>query len=537
MKEFWRFLQDKYNEMNSCFRVNGNIELLFDMDCYRIVVGIKKDYECHFESKSNYDTIENYDLSKIKLSFIEYIKIQYGTGLFYEDNREYTEILQPFNYIQNTLLNHMNTTFDNSVTSSNVGTYCFDDSCSMCDDIWEYGFILTVNEIYWSNLDFFQFLDNAIKGLSDTKVPSYYSEQDSLSDNYEINILPSNTKSRRLGYLKLILWMFEERSKQPVISIYTNFEKYAQIFSNYLLEYKNKKGLVIETKTGNSAKPYIELAENLGLIHKTVTNYELGKMGKVYLSIKPIHDSNPFLLDDFDKAFFLEQILKNDYLYMYTIMELICRESVPSYNALKLTFQKHLLNRLLNLLSQDSKADSTKILKIKVIEQRVKAWDKPMTYLEHILMPRINWLYDLGLIEYKNKNIFNFTASGKNCFLNISIWNDLGMRQIANPINCIDRYYIKVVDNTYIYKAKSYASGLEDLLIGYLDDCFEKFKTVAPNRTTFSLAANYCKYMFCFKRKIMLDIEEIKEILATKLNKSYIYKYQAQYKDGYIQKR
>ena len=35
----------------------------------------------------------------------------------------------------------------------------------------------------------------------------------------------------------------------------------------------------------------------------------------------------------------------------------------------------------------------------------------------------------------------------------------------------------------------------------------------------------------------MLDIEEIKEMLTTKLNKSYIYKYQAQYKDGYIQKR
>ena len=218
-------------------------------------------------------------------------------------------------------------------------------------------------------------------------------------------------------------------------------------------------------------------------------------------------------------------------------MELICRESVPSYNALKLTFQKHLLNRLLNLLSQDSKADSTKILKLKVIEQRVKAWDKPMTYLEHILMPRINWLYDLGLIEYEENNNFGFTASGKKCFLNLSVWNDLEMRLIVNPINYINKYYIKVVDNMYIYNAKPYSSELEDVLIGYLNDCFEKFKTVAPNRTTFSLTANYCKYMFCFKEKIMLDIEEIKEILATKLNKSYIYKYQAQYKDGYIQKR
>ena len=147
MKEFWRFIQDKYNEMNSCFRVNENIELLFDMDCYCVVVCIKKDHSHYFEDKSNYDSIENDDLSKIEPSFIEKISIQYGVALFYDENREYTESLQPFNYIVNVLLNLVNTKFMDSITCSNVEPYCFDDSCSMCDDIWEYGFILTVNEI------------------------------------------------------------------------------------------------------------------------------------------------------------------------------------------------------------------------------------------------------------------------------------------------------------------------------------------------------------------------------------------------------
>ncbi|MBP5421114.1 MAG: hypothetical protein J6Y78_01600 [Paludibacteraceae bacterium] len=523
--------------MNSCFRVNENIELLFDMDCYRVVVCIKKDHSHYFEDKSNYDSIEIDDLSEIEPSFIEKISIQYGVALLYDENRESTESLQPFNYIMNVLLNLVNAKFKDSITCSNVESYCFDDSCTMCDDLFEYGFIIKVYEDYWLNVDFFHYLDDVIKKLSDIKIPAYYSEQVPLSDNYEINILPSNTKTRRLGYLKLILWMFEERSKQPAISIYTNFEKYVQPFSNYLLKHKDTKGLVKETKTGNSAKPYMELAESLGLIHKTVTNYELGKMGKVYLSIKRIHEDNPFLLDDCDKSFFLEQVLKNDYLYMYIIMELICKERIPSYKVLKQGFQENLLNHLFKLLNQDCKVDSTKILRLKVIEQRIKAWDKPMTYLEHILMPRINWLYDLGLIEYEDNNNFGFTASGKKCFLNLSVWNDLEMRLIVNPINYINKYYIKVVDNMYAYNAKPYSSELEDVLIGYLNDCFEKFKTVAPNRTTFSLAANYCKYMFCFKRNIMLDIEEIKEMLTTKLNKSYIYKYQAQYKDGYIQKR
>ena len=70
MKEFWRFIQDKYNEMNSCFRVNENIELLFDMDCYRVVVCIKKDHSHYFEDKSNYDSIEIDDLSERQKDYL-----------------------------------------------------------------------------------------------------------------------------------------------------------------------------------------------------------------------------------------------------------------------------------------------------------------------------------------------------------------------------------------------------------------------------------------------------------------------------------
>jgi hypothetical protein len=446
----------------------------------------------------------------------------------------------PYTFIANKLMAVIESKYPKSVDDYYIGAYCVDDSCTMCDDVWEYGFKITINQAYWSNLDFFLYLDRIIKRLSGINLPSYYSLDVEMSDDYEIHILPSNTKCRRLGYLKLLLQMLEERPKSPIISFYTTFEKYVQPYAHLLLSYKNKKGIVVETKTGNSAKPYIELAENLGLIHRTATYYELGKMGKVYLTIKKamnIINDNPFLLSDFDRSFFLEQILKNDYLYTYIIMELICKESSSSYKVLKQEFQKYLLLRISNLLNQDGRVDSSKLLNLKLVERRVKAWDKPMTYLEHILMPRINWLYDIGLIEYINANKFSFTHKGLRCFLNLSVWNDLEMKLVVNPLNYIDTYYIRIFDYIDSSDAMQYTSAMEETFIDYLNQCFDLFKTIAPNRTTFSLAANYCKYMLLWHNRILLDIRHFESLLNYQLNKYYIFKYQVQYKDGYIQKR
>lgn len=218
-------------------------------------------------------------------------------------------------------------------------------------------------------------------------------------------------------------------------------------------------------------------------------------------------------------------------------MELICKEKFSSYKKLKQTFQKHLLCRISDVLNQDEIVNSSRLLKLKVIERRVKAWDKPMTYLEHILMPRINWLYDLGFVEYFNANNFSLTHNGLRCFLNLSVWNDLEMKLVVNPINYLNMYYIRIFDYIDICDAKQYTSTMEGTLIEYLNQCFDLFKTIAPNRATFSLAANYCKYMLLWNNRVVLDHEEIVSLLNRELSIYYIYKYQAQYKDGYIQKR
>ena len=539
MKVILNYLKDNCIENESSLKAFKG-EIFFSMEYCHIIFTLKDDAPLLAETDDSFIDLEDVDVTNIGISSIKNICIQYGSNLYKEDGKDKVSEMIPYTFIANKLIAVIESKFPQSVNDYHIGAYCIDDSCSMCDNVWEYGFTFTINKAYWSNFDYFLYLNRAIKKASGIKLPSYYSIDNSISDDYEVSILPSNTKCRRLGYLKLMLQMLQERPKSPVISFFNNFEKYVQSYAHLLLSYNNKKGVVIETKTGNSAKPYVELAESLGLIHKTASYYELGKMGKAYLAISravSLSDDNPFRMSAFERAFFLEQILKKDYLYTYIIMELICRENFSSYKVLKQTFQKHLLRRISDLLNQDEIVDSSKLLKLKVIERRVKAWDKPMTYLEHILMPRINWLYDLGFIEYANTNTFSLTHNGLRCFLNLTVWNDLDMQLVVNPINYLNSYYIRIFGYIDNYDAKKYTSSMEDTLVSYINESFTLFETIAPNRTTFSITANYCKYMLLWHDRVILDIRDFELLLNYQLSKYYIYKYQAQYKDGYIQKR
>ena len=68
-----------------------------------------------------------------------------------------------------------------------------------------------------------------------------------------------------------------------------------------------------------SAKPYIDLAEKLGLINKIAGYYTLAKEGKIYNSLikeTEIIRENVFSINNVDIPYLLELILKEDFLYL-----------------------------------------------------------------------------------------------------------------------------------------------------------------------------------------------------------------------------
>ncbi|WP_198151459.1 hypothetical protein, partial [Formosa algae] len=175
---------------------------------------------------------------------------------------------------------------------------------------------------------------------------------------------------------------------------------------------------------------------------------------------------------------------------------------------------------------------------INTVLKRILNWEKPEKYLEHVIMPRLNWMLDLNLIKLDRKNNVEITKIGDKLFENISIWNDINTKKVISPDSFLDRFMVHIFDDCYNNSETNSPIDAEfilDKMYGYIKQSFGLFKTLAPNRVTFSQAANYTKYMLYLNDDIKVGYQFILNKLSEKDQDIFIFKYQEQYRDGYIQ--
>jgi len=546
MKEVFEYLRQYCLGCESFYKVSHN-QLWFDYSNFFIIVEFTKTEEdCDENNEGKFD--ENFvDISELDFSLfdkksVNRLYLQSETMLHYleEEKREYIETNISYTNKNYFIVKCLKKQFLDSITNYSIASFCIDDSCMMCDDVWGYGLQIDINETYWTNKTLFNFIINDIdKNLPDFSIPNFYNTGKDLKDTFELKTLSSNTKIRRLGYLKILLKMLNEQTKIPVSKMNAKFEKYCQNYNSYLEVHKNQKGNVIVTKTGNSANPYIELAISLGLIHKAAGIYQVGKIGKVYNILKDkidVQNDNPFVFSKFDTTFFLELLLKEDYWFLYAIMEQTAITPNIAYKNLKKEFKQILLTQIGQFIDDAQDNNSKKVLSLKIIERRINDWKKPEVYMEHVLMPRLNWLYDMELIELRNDLSFNLTETGEKLLYSLAIWNDIALHRIVSPLAYIDNYFMKMINFMFDFQKVRWTQNADRAFEEYIDDSFVLFKTLAPNRVTFSMCSNYAKQMLFWNNNGIVDTENIKKVFEAKQIPCYIYKYQEHYKDGYIQK-
>lgn len=544
MRGIFEYLEARcFDSGHSLLRVQQQ-ELWFDFDNIQIIVEFSDLDENIFEE--SYIDVSEVDFTILETQPISRIFIQKSNAL-HEDKeediiKEYLDNYEPLTYQMYKIINQIKHIFPDSITNYSIKPFCLDDCGSSygCPEAWEYGYQIEIGENHWTNKDFFNFIINDIdENISNLSIPNFYDTEKDLKDSFELKILNSNTKIRRLGYLKILLKMIREQSKISSSKMNKKFEIYCHDYEDFLKQHKNQKGDVKITKTGNSANPYVELAISLGLIRKTAGAYEAGKTGKVYNILKDKvdkSDTNPFILSEFDTTFFFELLLKEDYWFLYAILEQAAIHPNIFYKDLKKDFKQILLEQIKQFIDETQTDNSKKVLPLKIIERRINDWKKPEVYMEHVLMPRLNWLYDMNFIDLKSDLSFQLTEIGNRLLFNLTIWNDIALHRIVSPTAYVDNYFMKMIDFSFNLQKQKYTKEADDDFLKCLEDSFLLFKTIAPNRITFSLFANYTKQMLFWNHSVMVDTEAIKRAFELKRIPNYIFKYQEHYKDGYIQK-
>ncbi|MDR7127693.1 hypothetical protein J2X69_000021 [Algoriphagus sp. 4150] len=501
---------------------------------------LEDEYEDDYYSFVHIDTLK--DFEKLRLQKINFKSFSIR-GIEFLGDREYCEsgrsiTSEMFFCIKKIEL------FQPNIISCTLVDIDYGDP--MCYSPGNYYFSIEIVKDKWWDLGLARFLIGILENENLNEVPNLYTSHfrrnKLIRDNKKISIISTNTKVRRLGYFKILSLFVGELNRIPIYSINKKFENFCLKYQSLLNTSKFKRGLVIETKTGISAKPYIDVAINLGMLTKINNLFYIGKSFKVYhvLQESLSKNENIFELSDFDKLYFIERILKNDYFYFSNLLELIFLKEEISYSQLLDFFQVKLLSSLDEYKESIFNEDMKVVREFNDINYRISNWEKAKVYLEHILMPRLNWMLDLEIIKFAEGNKFGLTDIGTKFFTHLAVWNDINTSKVVSPDSFIDKFIVHLYDDCYNGSRVNNPNDYEYItksVYKHINDSFDLFKTLAPNRVTVSQAANYAKYMLYFCDKIKVGYDFILRILANDENSGFIFKYQEQYQDGYIQKK
>jgi hypothetical protein len=364
--------------------------------------------------------------------------------------------------------------------------------------------------------------------------------KEQLEDDFDLHILHSNTKARRLGYLKLLSILFSEGKQFPVNRFNKAVEEAALMVKDQLLEHKNAKGEIKKTHSGISAKPYVELAQDLNMLYLIRNLVVQGKMFKVYSELRYIIPSNGniFELDKLDKLFFLEQILRHDAFYIFVILESLFLLGELNLMTLQSDFQERVLKKLKKFEEfAKAKGEDKKAIELQKVRKRIDDWNKPEKYLEHVLMPRLNWLFDLDIISILKKNTFVLGKRGEKLLKHYWDWQDIYGGVLVNPEKILDYIYIFLFSDLYEEKNGNEQTFeiIKMRIKNALFKSFDHFSTIAPNRVTASQAISFTQYTLFLNESTKISKPFIKELLNKEFNDIFVYKFHPQYGDGYIQ--
>lgn len=429
----------------------------------------------------------------------------------------------------------------------------------MCDIEPYNAFHIHISKSHYLNIEFWRAILDIILEVGNSLYSTFYSRivefnSQELIDISSFNILVTNTKTRRLAYFRALASFIFERKRIRKNVINKTFEKNVSHLEGELDKNIYSKGLIKESKTGSSAKHYLDLAENLNLLNQLNSYYTLSPQFKTYYELTRLFDNIPspklfknnfFILSQLDCYYWLEILLKKDALYISLIIEALYLLESPSNSEL-VSFFHPFLNQRLEELNINNKPISrvhrnySYYLKILDTKKRVLNWEKPKKYLEHVLMPRLNWLYDLQLADNNNGKIY-LTEYGINLFHQLCMMYDTASQRIIVNSFILDNYYTSLFHKTYhsrsIINDNSWEndSFIRDIIKKCILESLSLFKTIAPNRVTASQAIQYTKTIIYISNSILIEKSDIENYLRSNLNTTFDYYYQKKYNDGYIQ--
>jgi len=303
-----------------------------------------------------------------------------------------------------------------------------------------------------------------------------------------------------------------------------------ELFSpNY---YLSKGKLSNNGKPTTAFKHYLEFLLNIGLIFKTNNIYTNTKLALLYLNLntKKSYDS----LNKFDLTFFLYALIYFDGDFIFLIFDILDKNNVVSQKEIQAKFEEFYIQRLSTKLIYTNNPIAKKEIQHKLFIAKNR-WTNIASYAEHLVVPRLEWLSKIGLINIDKWGLntkYKISRRGKTFIKHIPKINNTHYDVTDNWI--WDNFFSQILESkTNINKSTS-----EFMVNKYLS---ESFKVLSNNRR---LDLQICLLYIAFKMYISenygIDMNTILFIIRsnpTVEGRVYIFNESSRPSDSYISYR
>lgn len=366
-----------------------------------------------------------------------------------------------------------------------------------------------------------------------------------ISDDFRfINSL--NTTARRLSVCTQIVKIISRQQlpKEIVKNSLISWSNNKEITDSI---YNNSKGKITEKgKPTSSFDHYLNLCTELKLVSRFNQIYSSSKISSVleYISteeISFIHSKSD--LTDLEGLFYFLIILKEDadgVLLIFNILNSL--DGIASQKELLAKFKENFNIRLI------AKQSTTNVKLNNDINEKMRAlnysWQKAEIYAEHLIIPRCEWLSDIGLLKIHksgSKTLYEFNESSKKLMALLPIIEGTNVYDInenwyySKSAECFIESTLAVDDyklfNDLIFSEK------EKLIIEKIEEAKHVVQTSSTNRVPVFDTLLYIILKSLKSNNIITNFDELIILLRQGIsfeNKEYHIKEQARKNEGYI---
>lgn len=306
--------------------------------------------------------------------------------------------------------------------------------------------------------------------------------------------------------------------------------------------YRDHNGKITENSKPTSAiNRYVNLAKDFGVIRLFGNTMSNTKLGLLFYELIKQEDEFSFTLSDTEKIFFLILLFSIDADGIILSLDILGQLPQPiSQTNIQKEFGTKFRERLVTLQTQASSTALEAIReKYRVLEFE---WKNAESYSEHIIIPRLEWLADLGVISIskeKGKSIYEITDQGDRLVASfnqdtVHFINDDWIRR--NSMHAFSNL-IYERDNSIKSWSDLSDESKNSILEKLLDEAFSLLNREGALRISYYPSQMLITIKTLIHYKVIMEIEDFDKIfeLPLRLNgKEYFLKQSARKNESYI---